>query len=1079
MSIYDIYEQNAVYKNKTVASNKVFATNLANAKKKKTIVKPPVIQPKQNLFQKLGTGISNIFNTPRKPLDMMGGGVGKSGMTKLSPVSKLKTVGVGKTGAVKIAPRTYSSADAILTGALDSASLGLVNSATNKLTGNKGNMAVKGHETAYNVGKLLGYGLPISKASKALKPVLKSIKNPIANRVIEGGLINGGMFGINDAAEGKSKKEILNNAKWNIGIGAAADVGLLGAGKLISKGLSKFNKPIQATLPKVNSNQVKFNNTQSRLKSLMGTKEIPKIEPVKAYNKIVPINSKLVPKGNIATGKGKFVNNSIKNSEVATETMKNSIVAPPYMKVNNKDTWNEALKKVEDNHLNSITEFTNTKELRSADDTALGQALIVKAIKEGKIADANELSINLAEKLSKAGQSVQAAAIFKKLSPEGMLQYANGVVNRVNKAIESGTGLKDSMKKVKLSEAEANKILQGMKEYSKMPDGNAKDIKIAQIMQVINDKKPSTLVDKIRAARNISLLGNAKTQVRNVVGNGIMGVADNTSNVLGTPLDKLISLKTKQRAVGLPSLGIQAKGFVKGIKNATQDSFGGITLDSIRGKSFKEKVKILSDGFTNPINRDLNGNGKFETGNRLAFKNKPMRIAENLVGTSLKIGDNSFKTAYTDDILNQLMKTNKVTTATDEMKAIAGKIADERTYQDNNGLTKLAMGIKNLPQKLENGKARDAAQIFVDSQLPFVRTPANLLKRATEYTPLGIIDGSMKLNKMLKVGSKSGIYDMAKQRAGVDRISRGIVGTGVGALGALSAKAGLLTGAADKDRDMAAMDAQTGKQPYSFKLPNGQYYNYAWAQPMSMPLSGGVQMMQGKKGQPIKNLKDSAENALNFYTDQPMLQSIQKLLGSQYDSKGIGQRLTDAALTVPNQFVPTALKQVTQMIDPNVRSNYSPDSLQKSTLNPIKSKVPGLSNKLPVKYDTLGREVKQFQGKNNLFNVALNPGNLTTDKTTPIEKLITETYKATGDTTIFPRVVPQYLMINKQRYDLTGKEYAEFQQMVGQGTSNVLNEQLSTLQNLDVDSRAKALQKIIKQVYDGTKKLFIEYNINK
>jgi len=806
----------------------------------------------------------------------------------------------------------------------------------------------------------------------------------------------------------------------------------------------------------------------------------PLESPLKAQNMASSIKE---PSPDVLTGElgqSKFIENSIQNSEIAPQVMKDTVGSQPYIKITNQETWNNALKNVEENHQSSLNEFFNSKDLKSADDTALGQALIVKAIKENRIGDANELSVNLAEKLSRAGQTVQAASIFKRLSPEGMLQYANNVVGRINKVIEKETGTKDITKNVKLTTEEANKILQGMKEYQGMAEGDAKNIKIAQIMQIINDKQPSTLVDKIRALRNISLLGNAKTQVRNVVGNTIMGVADNGANTIGTPLDKLISLKTKQRAVGLPSLGIQAKGFINGAKNAIQDSFGGITLKSLEGKTFKEKVKILSDGFANPINREINGNSKFETGNRLAFNNKPMRMLENTVGTGLKIGDNSFKQAYTDDILHQLMKTNKVTIATDEMKAIAGKIADERTYQDNNGLTKLATGVKNLPQKLENGKLKDATQIFVDSQLPYVRTPANILKRAIEYTPAGIIDGGLKINKLLKNGAKSGNYDMSLQRAGVDRISRGLVGTGIMGLGALGASKGILTGSASKDKDMAALDAQTGKQPYAVKLPNGQYYNYNWAQPISMPLSGGVQMVQGKKGQPVSNGLDAISNALNFYTDQPMLQSIQKLVGSQYDNKGVGQRITDAALTIPNQFVPTALKQATQMIDPNVRSSYSPDALQKTSLNPMQAKIPGLSSQMPSKYGTLGREVKQFQGNNNLFNVALNPGNLTTDKTTPVEKMITDTYKATGDSTIFPRVVPQSITYKlnpgdkkSTKYDFTSTEYAQFQKTVGTETNIALNNSIDTLNNLDNESRAKVLNTIINKVYDRSKKEFI------
>ena len=56
----------------------------------------------------------------------------------------------------------------------------------------------------------------------------------------------------------------------------------------------------------------------------------------------------------------------------------------PYVKIKNTDTWENAINKVEKDHDSAYKEFIQQKELKSADDTALGQALITKAIKELK-----------------------------------------------------------------------------------------------------------------------------------------------------------------------------------------------------------------------------------------------------------------------------------------------------------------------------------------------------------------------------------------------------------------------------------------------------------------------------------------------------------------------------------------------------------------------------------------------------------------------------------------------------------------------------------------------------------------------
>ena len=85
--------------------------------------------------------------------------------------------------------------------------------------------------------------------------------------------------------------------------------------------------------------------------------------------------------------------------------MKDAIQPQTYEKISNKETYAKAESKVELDTQGSMNKFISKSELSSADDTALGEALISKAIKENRINDANAISINLAEKLTKAGQT--------------------------------------------------------------------------------------------------------------------------------------------------------------------------------------------------------------------------------------------------------------------------------------------------------------------------------------------------------------------------------------------------------------------------------------------------------------------------------------------------------------------------------------------------------------------------------------------------------------------------------------------------------------------------------------------------
>ncbi|MGV8982096.1 hypothetical protein [Clostridium sp.] len=210
-------------------------------------VPPPILsvnEQRKNLNSFASTQDISPFIKPKNP--MITTGTGKFGMTKLSPISDIQTVGVGKTGAVKIVPRQANGIDSVLTGALDSASLGTLNGLTNKLTGNKTNMNPTNNNFAYGAGKMLGYTLPYSGASKVLSPLVKSISNPIV-RGIAGVAEGAGTFaagtGIEDMANGKSWKDTKKDMLINGAIGGGLPLVLGGIGKGISA-LSKLRKPI-------------------------------------------------------------------------------------------------------------------------------------------------------------------------------------------------------------------------------------------------------------------------------------------------------------------------------------------------------------------------------------------------------------------------------------------------------------------------------------------------------------------------------------------------------------------------------------------------------------------------------------------------------------------------------------------------------------------------------------------------------------------------------------------------------------------------------------------------------------------
>lgn len=135
----------------------------------------------------------------------------------------------------------------------------------------------------------------------------------------------------------------------------------------------------------------------------------------------------------------------------------------------------------------------------------------------------------------------------------------------------------------------------------------------------------------------------------------------------------------------------------------------------------------------------------------------------------------------------------------------AGKEALKATYQDRNKVSDSVVKIAN-----DLGVVGEAI-------LPFKRTPANILVRAAEYSPIGvaksIYDGAAKV----KTGDKS-IGEV------IDEAAAGLTGSGLLALGAYMFASGMVTGAQgdDKDDKWAELLGASGLCPGAF----GRHLHY-------------------------------------------------------------------------------------------------------------------------------------------------------------------------------------------------------------------------------------------------------------
>lgn len=628
---------------------------------------------------------------------------------------------------------------------------------------------------------------------------------------------------------------------------------------------------------------------------------------------------------------------------------------------------------------------------------------------------------------------------FKELSDKTRQSYINKLTKEQTKRVERPLREKISelynldvlndlaREKYKLpyfTDDEAKYIVDTMEKASTLK-GREKDLLLAKVDQLISDKVPVSLADKVKAIRNMSLLGNIKTiGVRNPLGNLIFSGLENVAQIPSGITDTMVSkiLKTDRTTKVLPSLSAQAKGLKKGVLESWEDVINNIDTSPTRG------------GAELPRNRKV-----FET----AWLNK----ANNWMGDALKFGDRPFYQAAYDARLKELKELSP-NADIEDLKKLAHEFGLERTFQ-NSSTTSKAVGM--IKKGLNLGKDFGLGDII----MPYTQTPANILEKGVQYTPLNII------NVFGKIGGQALGKETIRNnpKAFADAVGRTFTGTGAIALGYKLAEEGNMTGGtADMSTKEKAIRKEAGEQQYSVKIGD-KWYSFDWAQPASIPLAIGVDMYNAgiKKEDVASKLQAGTESGIQTLFNQSMLQGISRLFGGTSIASGYAESLAN----VPSQFTPTLLSQTAQVIDPYKRdSDYS--NVKTIAKTSVQKKIPGLRQQLPPTLNLFGEPVKeQGQGITKAIKVFLSPSNVSDVNTDKITNEIYSLYKRTGETDVIPSKIPIGLT-NNQKY--------EFKKVFGKKVKRALEQTMRGNYSSATDNdKIKIIRRVINSAYDEAK----------
>ena len=688
---------------------------------------------------------------------------------------------------------------------------------------------------------------------------------------------------------------------------------------------------------------------------------------------------------------------------------------------------------------------------------------------QGDMNGARRILAGVAAELTSAGQLGQAAKILRDADPKTTIESVERIVDNLNDAL-------GGKNKIVVDKALID-------EYDRQTDNAGRADVLDQIYDSVASQIPSTPLDKFNALRYTNMLGNIKTQVRNVGGNLIMkGVRTGRVKVQAA-----IEALAQKRGMDFERTTSFTRDreiykLAKEEFDAAQAEIMGEQKYSYNGKSVPAAIHNRRTIFKN--------NGTWGTDPHSPayllrkgtdFLWKLPEGYRRLTNWAMEKGDIVFaKSAYAD-ALSRYLKANGITVERyksgdvdyellERAQAYAVREAQEATFRDSNAFSDMIASIgfrkaDTLPKKVVN--------TALQGSLPFRRTPANVTVRAVEYSPLGLIDTAVK--GISKARGNENITSAEVIRS----MSKTLTGSGLFAVGAVLGAAGFLSGLGSSDEEEARLDEQSGRQDYAIYLPDwltelvglpkGFNFTLDWASPASVPLFMGAELGTAweENGFQWKDLWTALGSSSNVLLNMSMLQGVDDQLSNISYSE---QPLVDLVMNSLTNFITagltnTLLGQLERTIEDKRMTTYTDKNLELPTdwqyeLGRASSRTPGWDYQQIPYIDAWGREESNGSMLPRAFNQFLNPSYTSSNTETPVIRESRRLYELTGESGVVAERPEKEITVDGEKIFLNAGQYVQYATIQGRTQNEILSEILdsSAYQNLDTQKRVSVFE---------------------
>ena len=677
-------------------------------------------------------------------------------------------------------------------------------------------------------------------------------------------------------------------------------------------------------------------------------------------------------------------------------------------------------------------------DFRSAD----GQAQMLTVMSMAAMKNDIDSEMRLADAFNRQGtdlgRALQARKIFRLMTPIGRKAYLQKQVDSLNADIGKKTG-KTGTISIDPWLLEAAGAAENEEDFRRVREAVAKQV---------GEQIPANWKDKLRSWRMLAMLGNPRTHIRNIIGNAMFIPAVSIKNKLGAVMELGLEKGNRTKAL-TPVLPKDIRDFARQDAEARKADLTGEAkyneedLIQQNRRQFRGLLQVLSDFNSNA----LEGEDWF-------FLKGHYRRA---LGGWIQANGYTVEQLQNDPALLE------------KGRAYAIQEAQKATYRDFNGLAKKLNDLTRNPETT----GQKVLAFGVEAVLPFKKTPANILKRGIEYSPVGIarsiVDaatGLRQYNRYMR-GELDTMPENAKTpNEVIDEFCAGLTGTAIMTMGAMLGSLGAVSCGFDDDDD--EFERLKGGQEYAinpgkagnailgmFGIPKlfGEDVTFTldWAAPMCMPFFVGAAVQEqavNQEGFSIDELINAFGNITEPVFNLSMLDGVNSLLDMFVAGDDPNTTLTQLGAKVASNYVTSYYPSVfgaaaRTFFDDTRRKAFVESGKGSGILGTFRYALEQTQNKIPVwsrdnipYRDVWGNPEKSGLLERILENFVL-PGYINQYKDDPIVNELAQVGRV-------PKEPPKTFTANNTKYVLTDKQWDTYKTTRGQTAYNLLGELMNT-----------------------------------